>query len=224
MAGRDREQSAAEKAYGIICEKILGGDLEPGARLTRRDMASLTGVSIIPVIEALHKLENEGLVESTPYYGSSVIKLTAETIRDRYALRLATESQVARMLSRGLRLETRDRLVKQAEHLDSETQAQGRVKSTWEHNYNFHVGLAELTECQSLVDAMHRMHLFRLLQWKKLIHWESQDTATDPDANSHVWLLGEIFAGEPSRAEVAARRHIAAAGQLPPELVDWIRS
>ena len=219
MARRVGDQSAAETAYSGICERILSGELKPGQRLTRREMAALTGVSIIPVIDALHRLENEGLVQSIPYVGASVISLTAEVKRDRYALRLAAESQVARMLSRGvLREDVRRRLLDQARAVDTQVAVNERAKSTWEMHYEFHIGLARLTECPSLEDALRRDHLFLLLEWQKLSHWEPARAERDAQALCHVWLLEEIFSGEPDRAEKAARRHIAAAADFPEEL------
>ena len=221
MARRGNSQSAADLAYTIICERILNGELKPGERLVRNEMAELTGVSIIPVIDALHRLENEGLVQSIPYQGASVISLTTETKRDRYALRLAAESQIARMLGRGvLREDVRHRLLEQATAVDTQIRINGRVKSTWEMHYEFHVGLARLTECPSLEDALRRDHLFLLLEWQKLSHWEQPLKEKDLEAQLHVWLLGEIFSGDPNRAEMAARRHIGSAAGFPSDMKD----
>jgi len=217
-------QKAAETAYQIICDKILSGELGPGERLTRRDMAELTGVSIIPVIEALHRLENEGLVDSSPYIGSHVISVTAETKRDRYALRLAIEGQVARMLSNvRLRESIKRELYDHAIALDSKIQVQKyeRMKSTWEYHYNFHYRLAELTQCSSLIENVRRNHLFILLEWQKLSYWDNEEKYKDMEAVSHIWLLKEILSGDTARAETAARRHIASNQALPEELIDW---
>jgi DNA-binding GntR family transcriptional regulator len=218
VARRTGNQSAAELAYAGICERILNGELKQGQRLTRRDMANLTGVSIIPVIDALHRLEDEGLVQSIPLVGASVISLTTEVKRDRYALRLAAEGQVARMLSRGLREDVRTRLLEQAKAVDDQVALNERARDTWEMHYEFHVGLARLTECPSLEDSLRRNHLFVLLEWQKLSQWETAQGVRDVEAQSHVWLLTEIFSGTADRAEVAARRHIASAADFPEDL------
>ena len=42
--------TAADRAYQIISQKILDGEFQPGMKLSRRNMASVTGVSVIPVI------------------------------------------------------------------------------------------------------------------------------------------------------------------------------
>ncbi len=220
MAKKKDNQSAADLAFSIICDKILEGELKPAQRLTLREMSQMTGVSIIPVIDALHKLENEGLVESRPYLGSSVISLTSETKRDRYALRLAIESQVARMLASGnLREDVKYQLIEQARVVDQQIQTNEMARATLEMNYSFHAKLAELTECPSLVDALRRDHLFLLLEWQKASHWQKDKNYHDKEAISHVWLLKEIFSGDPLRAENAVRRHIASAKSLPEQLI-----
>jgi DNA-binding GntR family transcriptional regulator len=222
MARKGDSESAADYAYTMICERILNGELKPGQRLTRKDMAELTGVSIIPVIDALHRLESEGLVESLPYVGSRVINLTAETKRDRYALRLAAESQIARMIAGGrLREDVKYGLIEQAKIIDTQLLINDMDKTTWEMHYDFHSGLARLTGCPSLVDAMRRDHLFMLLEWQELSHWQPENDHPDSDALSHVWLLEELLSGEPGRAELAARRHIACAATIPKDLIDW---
>ncbi len=223
MARTKNDTSATDRAYSIICDKILNGELKPGERLTRRDMATLTGVSIIPVIDALHKLENEGLVESSPNIGARVVYITTELRRDRYALRMAVESQVARMLARGiLKEDIRDELFQSAENLDQMIEKYELQPKTWEQHYNFHAQMVRLTECDTLADMYRRNHLFIVLEFHKHTNWENPEQNPDIEAISHTWLLGEIFSGDPSRAELAARRHIAAVKGVPAELIDWV--
>ncbi|MFA7125507.1 MAG: GntR family transcriptional regulator [Sphaerochaetaceae bacterium] len=223
MARTKNDTSATDRAYTIICDKILNGELRPGERLTRRDMASLTGVSIIPVIDALHKLENEGLVESSPNIGSRVVNITTELRRDRYALRMAVESQVARMLAHGILKEgIKDDLFRSAENLDQMIEKYELQPKTWEQHYNFHAKMVKLTECETLTDMYRRNHLFIILEFHKHTNWENPEPNPDIEAISHTWLLSEIFSGDPCRAELAARRHIAAIKGVPKELVDWV--
>jgi DNA-binding GntR family transcriptional regulator len=223
MSNMRGAESAAERAYTIICDQILNGELEPGQRLTRREMANITGVSIIPVIDALHRLENEGLVESKPYVGSSVVSLSAETKIDRYALRVAVDTQVASMLAtRVLRHEVKQKFLSAAEAVDTEIEREERSRSTWELHYQLHLDLVLLTECPSLVEAHNRNHFFLLLEWRKWSHWQ-QHYNDDDEARSHVWLVNEIFSADPMRAEKAVRRHIAAVPNFPPQLVSWQR-
>jgi DNA-binding transcriptional MocR family regulator len=72
-------RTAAESAYTVIRQKILAGEFKPGEALSRRKMASVTGFSVIPVGEALKRLEEDMLVESSPKWGADDAVLDAVT-------------------------------------------------------------------------------------------------------------------------------------------------
>ena len=109
--------TAAEKAYRTLREKILTGEFAQGEKLSQRKMAALAGVSIIPVIEALVRLEHDGLVEYKPQWGARVPLLTEEKVRDLFAFREAIECQVARLLAGSLTTHQKQRLQELADQL-----------------------------------------------------------------------------------------------------------
>ena len=112
-------QTASDIAYKIISRKILDGEFPPGMKLSRRKMAEATGVSVIPVIEALKKLEDDRLVESKPQWGSFVTVPTLEKVRQSYQLREAIECQSARYLAEHMTAEQEAVLYALAEELDT---------------------------------------------------------------------------------------------------------
>ncbi|MCX7787416.1 MAG: GntR family transcriptional regulator [Spirochaetes bacterium] len=198
--------TSADRAYEIIFEKILSGELAPGEKLSIRTMSRLTGVSMIPVIEALHRLEYEGLVESFPRWGSRVVSLTPETVRDRNMLREAVECQVVRLLAEmGLSKEQEHQLRFMAEELDATPRTDERNSPFWKLHYEFHMKMAEYTGCQSLIRALHNVNLFHLLQrivlLKPALHAKTL-------GDLHQKILGKIVAKDPDGAEKAMRDHI----------------
>lgn len=198
-------KTAAERAYDIICRKIIRGQIPPGAKLSRRKMAKLTGVSIIPVIEALHRLEDEGLVESSPYNGSQVIQLTKETIADRYALREAVECQVARILAKEATAQQQSRLRGLAQELDGASRAPDDEDAFWDLHYRFHMALAQATGRPSLESALHRINLFQVLQRSV----STQKLSADPiPPDLHTQVVEGIASRDPDAAEKAMRKHI----------------
>lgn len=76
-----------EEALIAIRTAILRGHFAPGERLYGPDLASELGLSRGPVREALHKLEQEGIVVSSPHHGSSVVTLDDDEIGDAMRLR-----------------------------------------------------------------------------------------------------------------------------------------
>jgi DNA-binding GntR family transcriptional regulator len=211
----NRFKTSADVAYEIICKGIIQGELTPGTRLTRRGMAELTGVSIIPVIEALHRLENEGLVESEPHYGSHVVRLTRETIRDRFAMRLAIESQVARILARHHTERDIARLLYLSDELDNTERTPQNHDILKQRHYEFHLALAALTDCKSFVLALKRLDLFDLLHTS--IATYSATHSETPRKDHHRRIVDAIATGDPDHAEAVARDHIYFSGLLKPE-------
>src|SRR5215813_7845931 len=64
--------SLTEQAYLSIRERILRGQLALGAVLSRRRLAEELGMSMLPITEAVQRLEAEGLLKSRPQVGTRV--------------------------------------------------------------------------------------------------------------------------------------------------------
>lgn len=93
----ERESTAA-----VIAERlrtaIAEGTFEPGAQLGESELARRFGVSRGPLREAMQRLVQEGLLESIRHRGLFVAELTAEDVRDIYAVRMAIEGAAVRMI------------------------------------------------------------------------------------------------------------------------------
>src|SRR5262245_58408429 len=77
----------APRVYGrdataAIRRAILSGAFPPGSPLVERRIAEEMGVSRGPVREALHKLEEEGLVVTTPYKVTQVAEVGVKRIQE----------------------------------------------------------------------------------------------------------------------------------------------
>lgn len=60
---------------------IVAGRIAPGERLIEATLSQKLGTSRGPVREALHQLENEGLVMSVPYKGAVVLGVSDEEVQ-----------------------------------------------------------------------------------------------------------------------------------------------
>ena len=205
MGVTSARKTATQTAYETMRNSIIDGSLAPGARLTIRAMADLTGVSGIPVIQALHRLENDGLVETFPQWGSRVITLNRETVRDRVMLREAVECQVARILAEHTARDHAEQLKATAERLDRLLAEDRSGDEFWNLDQKFHQTLARFAESRSLQRALEHVSLFRLLQ-KTREKVTLQHIALPPDL--HTSLVDAILSGDPDRAEGQMREHI----------------
>src|SRR5439155_20440023 len=73
--------SLADRAYYSILDQMLRGSLPVGSVVSRRNLAEQFQMSLVPVAEALQRLEIEGLVESRPRAGTRVEAPSADEIR-----------------------------------------------------------------------------------------------------------------------------------------------
>ncbi|MBS6645760.1 MAG: GntR family transcriptional regulator [Clostridiaceae bacterium] len=197
-------QTASDVAYRIISQKILDGEFPPGMKLSRRKMAEATGVSVIPVIEALKRLEEDRLVESKPQWGSFVTIPTLEKIKQSYQLREAIECQSARILSQSMTPEQKMILMEIATELDTVPYKEDTAIDSRNSHVLFHTKLTDFTNNHLLVDTLRKINLFWVLC--KAIGTNAPKTAYP--RYWHRYLVDEIAKGDPDTAERAMRQHV----------------
>ena len=72
QSGPGAPTSKADHAYEAILQSILDGEYEPGERLVIERLARELGVSVVPVREAIRRLESDGYVTFTRNIGATV--------------------------------------------------------------------------------------------------------------------------------------------------------
>ncbi len=87
----------SDRAFDALYTAIIHGDLEAGSRLQVRDLAESLGTSMMPVREALNRLEEFGLVETLPYRGAVVKTFSQGEFLEIYSVRTLLESQAVKL-------------------------------------------------------------------------------------------------------------------------------
>lgn len=87
--------TAADQVFTFIESEILNGNIPGGSRLRIRQVAELVGTSVMPVREALLRLEDAGLITSVPHKGATVKRFDTREFINIYAVRVALESEAA---------------------------------------------------------------------------------------------------------------------------------
>ena len=75
--------------------EIFAGRMQDGEELAQEDIAARLGVSRIPVREAFLLLETEGLLQRLPNRHVRVVGLTAQRLRQNFAVLAALEGELA---------------------------------------------------------------------------------------------------------------------------------
>ncbi len=210
LGAREEQLSLSERAYLVIRGRILKGELSLGAALSRRKLAAELGMSLLPVSEALRRLESEGLVESQPRIGTRVCFPTAQEIRERYEVREALESQAARLFAQKASLRERLEMERMAEHMDAMFNrcASGENDSEFlfaVHSYHLqlHLRIAECTSCRTLRQAIEKNSVL-------VFNWLFDVPAHRPPLppRFHRELIESIGNGDQEDADRAMRQHI----------------
>lgn len=94
-APRPGRAPLAGHAYEHLKARILEGDLEPGDRLSVPKLAQALACSRVPVMEALKRLQTDGLVDIVPQVGCQVAVPRADDVADFFAAFAAVEGAVA---------------------------------------------------------------------------------------------------------------------------------
>ncbi len=86
----------ADQVYDVLHEAIVSGRLPAGSRLRIRDVAAQVGTSVMPVREAIRRLEEAGFAAREPHKGAVVTGVSLEGLVHIYAVRTILEREAAR--------------------------------------------------------------------------------------------------------------------------------
>jgi DNA-binding GntR family transcriptional regulator len=151
-----------KKVYNHIREQILSGAIAPNERLIEAKIAKDIGTSRTPVREALHSLELERLITSTPSVGYAVNPLSKEDVVQICEIRSLIEGLAARWAIE----KDHKRLVKELQKNIATAEkevAKGNVTTFIELDGQFHEIIARLSGSERLLELAHtlRRHMLR---------------------------------------------------------------
>lgn len=89
--------SLADRAFDLLREWIINGQLHPGYPLRVREVATMIGTSVMPAREAISRLVDSGLAVHEPYKSARVRGLSIEELEEAYAARILIEGECARL-------------------------------------------------------------------------------------------------------------------------------
>jgi DNA-binding GntR family transcriptional regulator len=206
MNNQSNETSAtlANRVYRTLQTEITSGQIRPGQRLVRREIAHRLGVSPIPVIEALLRLEQDGLVESKPNCGARARAITPETIVNECMLREALECQVARLVAESATNARLGELEASARRLDSlMKRADPNSVIGMEMHMELHLQLAALAGFPLLEQELRSIWVRHLMQ----INWLNATLDPVPEG-WHGLLVAALASRDADKAEKAMREHV----------------
>ena len=110
FSGRHDRRKVTDWVYEELKSAIVDLRLAPGDPLREATLAEQLGVSKTPIREALTRLEQEGLVETTSFKGAVVTGYSRQDLLEIYELRELLENAAARTAAESMADADRDRL------------------------------------------------------------------------------------------------------------------
>lgn len=193
------------KARSRIREAIIHGRLKPGEHLKESKLAEELQISRFPIREALRYLQKEGLVETIPYKGTFVKRLSQKDAIELFTLRNVIEALAVRLMISRLTEEMITEL-KQAIIDMEQAEKEGDLLTSAEEDLRFHRLICQYSDNSRLLavwdDLALHLKLF-LLMGKSGYGIDTEYVRT------HLSLLQAIEQRDAELAEAHVKIHIA---------------
>jgi DNA-binding GntR family transcriptional regulator len=208
-------RNLSQEVYSILRAAILAHDIEPGARLLEADLAAELGVSRAPVREALRMLEHEGLLESLPRRGATVVTIPEDEIQMFYEFRANIEAKAFARAAVKITDEEIEELRDRLAMLHAAYRS-GDIDAVTSADREFHgavvaiAGLTLLKRLWSNFDGPLRLRIYQLVDAAA-----NDDTAfIESREYPHARLLDALAAHDPDEAARLVSGHILEVKEL----------
>lgn len=191
-----RGKSLTEKAYVVLRERIITGELAPGMDVSEPELAEQLSVSKTPVREALARLCVEGFMEAYPRRGYRVTPVTIKDMNDLFAVRGMLEGTAAALAATNLSDDELDAL----DRLASVTYVIGEnvsTKSFVESNQEFHSAIAR----GSRNPRLYALVMSHLEECARLFYMGARVRDINPETNDdHHRIVAALRKRDPEMA------------------------
>ena len=199
-----RHRTLEELAYEHIRTALVQGKLAPGQKIVASAVARAAGISRIPVLQALRRLESEGFVRINPHRDVVVSGLSPEEFRERFLLMAALEALCLREADGKIAPATLQRL----RDVHAEIVAARRAGDTGRAvnaDGRFHRMLWEVSGLRQVVQVLQNVW-DRGEYYRVIMHARRGGFAAESLAE-HEEILRALEAGDTARAARAVERH-----------------
>jgi len=194
-----------QEAYMGIRRMFFLNEIIPGQKISYGDLAKRLGMSTTPVIQALKRLEFQGLVRHEPNRGYYTENISLQEITEIYEFRELIEASllpktISRIDKKGLKT------LKKA--LDSHLDAVRDIylKERLLKDMEFHLVLAELSGCTIQINTLKSLFDLLYLKYRGNILFV---TPMDTVDSEHAKLYDSIAASDVDGATRILKRHIS---------------
>lgn len=215
-------KTKGEMVYNRLRSNIIDGKLKPGQKIILSALAKDFGFSVIPIREAMKKLESEGFLLIEPHVGAVVTKYDPGETAEIYRVRVELECIAAKWAIPHIGdadLSALEKLICQMDAAVARKEY-GRLNAL---NKSFHLKmyqpcpnsfLCKLIE--ELWDKHHRRNLFAFASERALGSLKEHKEMVQAIRNQDAALLDSLLRGQKKESLVALMRNLQAGVEAEP--------
>lgn len=193
--------ATSDLAYQNIRLMLTTGQLQPGQKLSQLHLARQLGCSTVPVVEALRKLESEGLIVKQSRKIARVRVLSRSDFEGLYLMREALEAVAARLCAQRMTPEE----VQTLQALDrAYEEAWQANEGESEADVAIHRHIAQSARCPIVMEELDRFLLIEQTTGSRL----TDRAARTGHPRSHRALVQAIADHDADSAEYLMKKHI----------------
>ena len=179
-------------AYRQFKKCLFSGELKPGQFVSQRELASLIGVPLNPIREAVRQLECEKLINVYPQKGIQIVEGDPKTINDAHDYRLLLEKTAVRAFAATAPAETVDRM-RQAcksavDAIESAPDGASVLNSSLEAAWDFHEAIIDHLGNQ-IVSHHYRLNSARIRLFRSYTYRSRIKEQLAPSLRKHISIL-----------------------------------
>jgi DNA-binding GntR family transcriptional regulator len=203
-----------EMVYDRIREAFTSGQMVPGQRIVIRDLARALGTSMMPVRDALRRLEAENAVVLTNGRTLAVPSLSAKDYEELCMIRVTLESLAAQEAAKNITEAELEELVRFADLVD-EAAAAGDAAAASMHNRHFHWAVNAASHRPLLIRIIESLWLRVGPQIRHSVRFDIQGGDVRRSAfHPHRQVIAALRNGDGASAATAIAYDISRAGQI----------
>lgn len=192
-----------QKAYNLICEKIITLDLPPGAPIHEQQLAETLEMALSPVQEALKLLAADHLVRVTPRHGFYVADVNVPDLDQLSELRLSLEGLAANLAAQ--RATPDDIVVLRALREEQMSADPTETRRLFDIDRKFHQAIARIAGNKYLAQTLDHFFGLSLRLWYLVLpHLDFLPGSV----GKHLDIVDAIARHDPDAAEQMMREHV----------------
>jgi len=203
----------SQQAYTILREMIISKEFSIDNNWSLRKLATKLKMSVVPIAEALRRLEQEGILEVRPQRGITIRHLSAKELEELKIIREGFEIQAARLLAIYRPKDKLKKLRQMAEKLQRELQAE-KLSQAAVTDFQLHQELVAAANTPLLTERYNQLVTLSMIS---IDSWDPAWIHQELEGRSnHVHLVTILETGTPEQAEQAIREHIKTGADRTP--------